>query len=282
MKFGVHVSAAGGIQYVPGHAHHLGCACFQLFSRSPRGGRQALTHDSVDGFRAGCREFGYAAEDIVIHAPYYINLASPDRRIRGNSVRIVREEFERADALGIGYVVTHLGSAMDRSEVEGRKNAAVSLAEIVRGRDGGSQLLLEFSAGAGAIIGDTFEEVADIMAKSGEDFGICLDTCHVFASGYDVRTPGAVKAMLADFDRHLGLDRLKIVHANDSVFGLGSHKDRHADIGKGEIGETGFRALLGFFELHKVNWILETPKESDEDDLRNLEAIRKIAETTDR
>ncbi|MBI2624502.1 deoxyribonuclease IV [Candidatus Parcubacteria bacterium] len=279
MKFGVHVSAAGGIQHVPEHAHRLGCACFQLFSRSPRGGRQALTDEMIQGFRRGCREFGYAAEDIVIHAPYYINLASPNRRIQKNSVRIVREELERADVLGIGYVVTHLGSAMDRPETEGRKNAAASLAEIMRGWNGESRLLLEFSAGTGAIIGDTFEEVGDIMAKSGHDFGVCLDTCHMFASGYDVRTPAAVKAMLADFDRHLGLERLKIVHANDSVFGLGSHRDRHADIGKGEIGEAGFRALLGFSELRKVNWILETPKDSDEDDLRNLSVIQKIAET---
>lgn len=277
MKFGVHVSSAGGLAGVPEHAHRLGCAYFQLFSRSPRGGRQALTRDSIEGFRSGCREFGYAAEDIIIHAPYYINLASPDRRIRSNSVRIVREELERADTLGIGYVVTHLGSAMDESESEGRANAAASLVEIVRGRDGGSQLLLEFSAGAGAIIGDTFEEVGDIMAQSDKDFGICLDTCHVFASGYELRTPAAVKAIVVDFERHLGLERLKIIHANDSVFGLGSHKDRHADIGKGEIGEVGFRALLGVAELRRVPWILETPKKSDEDDLRNLAAIRKIA-----
>ncbi len=278
MKFGVHVSAAGGIQHVPEHAHRLGCACFQLFSRSPRGGRQPLTDEMVKGFRQGCREFGYAAEDIVIHAPYYLNLASPDRRIQRNSVRIVREELERADALGIGFVVTHLGSAMDRPEAEGRKSAAASLAEIVRGWRGEGRLLLEFSAGAGAIIGDTFEEVGEIMAQSGEDFGICLDTCHVFASGCELRTPAAVKAMLADFDRHLGLERLKIVHANDSVFGLGSHKDRHAAIGKGEIGEAGFRALLGFPELRKVNWILETPKDSDKDDVRNLETIRRFTQ----
>lgn len=277
MKFGVHIPIAGGVEHVPAHAHRLRCACFQLFSRSPRGGRQPLTREAVEGFRAGCQEFGYASEAVVIHAPYYINLASPDRRIRSSSVRIVQEELERADALGIGYVVTHLGSAMDRPEADGRANAAASLADIVRGRDGGSQLLLEFSAGAGAIIGDTFEEVGDIMAKSGHDFGLCLDTCHVFASGCELRSPAAVKAMCADFDRHLGLDRLKIVHANDSVFGLGSHKDRHADIGKGEIGEAGFRALLAVAALRKVPWILETPKDSDEDDLRNLAAIQKIA-----
>jgi deoxyribonuclease IV len=264
-RVGLHVSAAGGAVNAPDNAKELGAECFQFFSRSPRGGKAPeITDEVAKIFRAKCRKYDMKS---YIHAPYYINFASKNKRIYHGSINVVREELERGSKLGVKYMMTHIGSAKDFPlESSGQKsNAAIKqtvkgLKEVFKGNTKFStKLLLEISAGAGVILGDTFEELKYFLKELGRnDVHICLDTCHMFASGYDIRTQQALDETMKKFQKVLGLKQLKLVHVNDSVFDLDSYKDRHEHIGKGKIGEVGFKALLKHPGFQKVNFILET------------------------
>ena len=182
---------------------------------------------------------------------------------------MVREELERGSKLGVKYVMTHMGSAKDHVGKDdppdhmpnaALKQAIEGLKKIYVGNPKFStKLLLEISAGAGAVLGDSFEELAYLLKGLGrKDVFICLDTCHLFASGYDIRTAAAIDETMKQFKKHLGISRFKLLHVNDSKAGLGEHKDRHEHIGKGEIGAAGFTALLAHKDFQKTNFILET------------------------
>lgn len=262
-KIGLHVSGAGGLDEAPRRAKDLGCECFQFFSRSPRGGGAPPIPDAVaKRFRERCETWGMESS---IHAPYYINFASSNNRVSFGSVSAVREELERGTLLGAAYVMTHLGSSSDLGENAALKQVSARVQDIFDPAKGGpytTKLLLEISAGAGSIIGDSFEELAAIVKGVGrKDLGICLDTCHLFASGYDIRTPGAITATMRAFKKHLPLSRFKLVHANDSLYGFGERRDRHADIGDGQLGQDTFRFLLDHPDFRGRNFILETPGE---------------------
>lgn len=266
-NIGLHVSAAGGLENAPERAAALGCECFQFFSRSPRGGgARPITQATARAFRDASRKH---ALESYIHAPYFINFASSNHRISFGSVSAVREELERGTLLGVKYVMTHLGSALDLGEGSAVKQVVERVRAIFdprkspsgsRGKPFTTELLVEISAGAGNIIGDTFEEIAAIVKGVGRsDVGICLDTCHLFASGYDIRTPETLTETLRQFKKHLPLSRFKLLHANDSTHGLGERKDRHADIGDGALGVDTFRHLLNHPDFQGRNFILETP-----------------------
>lgn len=283
MKIGAHVSIAGGIENAPLNAAQQGCECFQFFSRSPRGGgKKDLTKRQIDEFKANCKKNKLI--DYYIHAPYYINLASTNNRIKHGSINAIKEELERGTQLGVKYVMTHLGSAGEKDEKDALKETVRSIDRILDGYTGTTIFLIEMSAGAGKILGDTFEEIGYILSARGrpvsggknKEVGVCFDTAHAFGSGYDLRTKTAVNKTFTEFNEIIGLDKLKLMHINDSKVELGSRKDRHEHIGKGFIGLEGFKALVKHPKLQNVNFIIETPKEPEGSDKKNMKTLKSL------
>ena len=281
MLFGSHVSAAGGPQNAPERAAQVGCEVFQFFSRPPQGGPgMKLTPDIIQQFKDNCKK--YKQIDSYIHAPYYINFASIVPRIRFSSISIVREELGRGSLLGAKYLMTHLGSTKQAGKVLGFHKTWCAVQRILDGYKGSCQLLLEISSGAGDLVGSTFEELGELIKnvegnkKFKNKVGVCLDTCHMFAAGYDLRTPAAVKKTLDEFGKKVNFKYLNVIHCNDSVGNLGDKKDRHEHLGQGQIGREGIKALVNDKRLKEVNFILETPKDSPEDDQRNLGILKKF------
>ncbi len=274
MYFGAHVSIAGGIQNAPLNAAAIGCEVFQFFTRSPQGGWvPPCDADVAKIFKFNCKQTNQ--KEWVVHTPYFINFASANPRIFHASISVVRQELDRASMLGAKYLMTHLGSYKDLGHDSGLKQVIAGLAEMLKNYKGETQFLIEISAGAGEIIGDTFEEIAEIIFApklKKYDIGVCYDTQHGFASGYDVRTPAAVDTTFKQFDKTIGLGKLKMSHCNDSLTELGSRKDRHTGIGEGKIGRAGFEALIKNPKLEKINWYLETP----DDMAKDLKILKKI------
>lgn len=277
MKIGAHVSIAGGIQNAPINAAKIGCECFQFFSRSPRGGGvKDLTKKQIEEFKNNCKK--HKLTDYYIHTPYYINLASTDNKIKHGSINACRQELERGSQLGAKYIMTHLGSAGERPQKEALKEIVRSIDRILNDYIGITELLIEISAGAGKILGNTFDEIAYILKNiKNKNVGVCFDTAHAFASGYDLRTKTAVTKTLAEFNKIIGFDKLKLIHANDSKVGLGSQKDRHEHIGKGKIGLEAFKTFIKHPKLQKINFIIETPKGADDStDKQNINLLKKL------
>ena len=274
MKFGAHVSSAGGLWNAPINAAAIGCEVFQFFSRPPQGGNPPpITAEVTEKFRAACAERGF--DECWIHAPYIINFASTDERIRGASIRIIREELERGSALGVRGVMFHPGSAKDVTPEEALGLVANGLKSVLDGYQGDCRPLIEISAGAGRVIGSSFEEIAGILDRlDDERVGVCFDTAHAFASGYDLRDASAVKATFDAFDRAIGLERLALSHCNDSKVVLGARKDRHENLGTGFIGLEGFKALFAEPRLKDLSWIVETPPEFQASDVEKLKQLR--------
>ncbi|MDO8558524.1 MAG: deoxyribonuclease IV [bacterium] len=276
MKIGVHISGAGGLEHIPERARKLGCETFQFFSRSPRGGKSVLSVGTARMFKESAKEFSFT--HFYIHAPYFINLASQEARIWEGSVEVLRDELDRAESLGARGVITHIGSAKGMTHEEALERVIMGVRRIVQHAP--STLFLEISAGSGDIIGSTLEELKEIYdgAKGNEDASlrVMLDTAHAFASGYDIRTAKGLGALLDAYDRFFDLEHLEVVHVNDSKVDLGEKKDRHEEIGKGKLGIKAFRAFVNEKRLAHINAVLETPKDSDEDDLRNLAILRSL------
>ena len=264
MKIGCHVSIAGGIFNAPARAQELGCEVAQIFTRSPQGGpAPKLTPDVLGQWHAAVEDAGL--QEIVVHTPYYINFASSNPRIQKGSSSIVREELERASLLGAKYLMTHLGSARDVPQLIAEQMVVDGLLKTLDGYKSSTTFCIEIAAGAGNTLGSSFEEVGRyIQAIEKKDkrlknsIGVCVDTCHAFASGYDLRDTATVKKTMNDFDQAIGFDRLQLLHVNDSKFSLGENKDRHDHLGKGKIGKAGFLAMMKHPVLKNVNWYLET------------------------
>jgi deoxyribonuclease-4 len=275
-RLGLHVSIAGGIEKSADRARELGCTAMQIFSRNPRGWNPPpLSPASIRIFKEKITE--WAIDPVVIHTPYLLNLASEDEVLYRRSVEALREDLERAELLGAGYVVTHLGSPGVEGPVRGRRQVIKALRKVTPTRSS-VILLLENSAGAGRTVGARLEEMGEIIEAAGRDgrIGFCFDTCHAFAAGYDFRSEEMSRALVKEIDRTPGLARLQVLHLNDCQGPLGSHRDRHQHIGKGEIGMLGFRNLLRQGALRKVPMILETPKDEPGDDRRNLSRIHAL------
>ncbi len=278
MRIGTHVSIAGDIANAPGNAAKVGAECFQIFSRSPHGGPvKPITAEVAVRFKAEMKKHKQAA--FYIHAPYFINLASVKNNIYYGSISVLREELERGSLLGCKALMTHLGSFGELSDKEGLARVAKAVVKIMDGYKGSTQFLLEMSAGAGRIVGDTIEEIAAILDDKQikkYNVGVCVDTCHAFASGYDLRQTKGVTAFLKQFDRDIGLEKLVVIHANDSKSDLGQHTDRHEHLGQGKIGLAGFKELAKNKVLAKLDWILETPKDNPKDDPKNIAILKKL------
>lgn len=276
MLFGAHVSIAGGLINAPKNAAYLGCEVFQMFTRSPQGGFIAPLDETIaKEFKTACKEFNQ--KEWYVHTPYFINFASANPRIKHASIAVVREELERASMLGAKYLMTHLGSYATLGKEEGFIQTIDCLDKMLAGYKGKTQFLIEISAGAGEIIGGNFEGIAEIINHpklKKYDIGVCFDTQHAFASGYDLRDANAVKKTFDAFDKIIGLDKLKMSHCNDSKTDWNSHSDHHAHIGQGKIGTDGFRALIANRRLAKVNFILETKPDEVAKDLALLKELR--------
>ncbi|MGB7293500.1 MAG: deoxyribonuclease IV [Thermodesulfobacteriota bacterium] len=276
MKFGAHVSIAGGIEKAPQRAHEVGCECFQMFTRSPRGGNPPpLDKKTVESFLRVCSRCAF--RDYYIHTPYYINLASEDKNIRSSSIAIIKEELKRGDVIGATYVMTHMGSAKEMGSEKAISRVVEGLKIVLERSNYKTKLLLENSAGQGMTIGKTFGELYEILEKVGNsELGVCLDTAHLLAAGYDIRTKNALNKVIREFTSMIGLDRLKLLHGNDSKIRLGGKKDRHEHIGEGFIGLTGFRNIVNNPNLKSIDLIVETPLERIDDDIRNLNKLREL------
>ncbi|MFA6272593.1 MAG: deoxyribonuclease IV [Patescibacteria group bacterium] len=275
MNIGAHVSIAGGLENAPLNAKAEGCECFQMFSRSPRGGKAPEINDEiVKKFQQNIKDSGLG--NAYIHTPYYINLASKQDRVRNGSISIIREELDRASQLGVAAVMTHLGSSKDFTRAKALRMVIDGIKQLLIGYKGDATFLLEIAAGSGNIIGDSFEEIGEIIKKvDHKKVAVCFDTAHAFASGYDLRTKKDVDETLKKFDQAIGLDLLQLIHANDSKVELNAKVDRHEHIGKGEIGEKGFAVLINHPKLKNVDFILETPAEDRGSDIKLLKKLRK-------
>jgi deoxyribonuclease-4 len=278
MQIGTHVSIAGGLWKAPGNAAKVKAECFQIFSRSPHGGPvKPITKDVQKQFKSEMDKHGF--KNFYIHAPYFINFASAKNATYYGSISVIREELERGTLLGCKALMTHLGSFGELSEEEGIDKEVKAVAKVMEGYKGTTQLLLEISAGAGRVVGDTFEELAAILDDKrlkNYNVGVCLDTCHLFASGYDLRDKKSVDETMKKFDKVLGNDRLIVLHANDSKGEFGKHLDRHEHIGQGNIGLAGFAAMAKHKVLGKLDWILETPKDEPGWDPMNIKLLEKL------
>jgi len=272
MRFGAHVSAAGGVDKALARGGALGCEVIQLFARSPQGGKaKEITDELVASFQSEMK--AHSIEDVYIHAPYYINLASTNPRIKHGSVSVLRDELERGTKLGCRAMMFHPGSAKEVGEEKGAEMVIEGLNRIMDGYEGSCQLLIEISAGAGAVMGDTFEELATFIdgAERGKDIGVCFDTQHAFASGYDLRTKQDVDATFEAFDKIVGLDKMIASHCNDSKIEFEGHKDRHENLGKGFIGGDAFQFIVEHPKLQHIDLILETPMGKEKVDPRGAE-----------
>jgi deoxyribonuclease-4 len=272
MNVGCHVSIAGGIQNAPERAHELGCEAMQIFTRSPQGGpAPKLTKEICDEFKLKAKSYNLKA--VVVHTPYYINFASANNRLRYGSVSVVHDELERASLIGAKYVMTHLGSAGELSEKEATEKSVEMLKKTLDGYAGSAELLIENSAGAGKIIGATFSQIAEIIKKTNHPklVGICLDTQHSFASGYDWRD---FESTIKKIDKEIGLDKIKLIHANDSMTEFASHKDRHEHIGQGKIGLEAFKNIVAFVKEKNIDMILETKHDKVKEDIEIIKKIR--------
>lgn len=260
MRFGAHVSTAGSLANAPKNGGKLGCEVIQIFSRPPQSWTaKPIVQKDAEAFKAAME--ANKIESCYIHSPYLINLASSNNRTRHGSVTMLRQELDRGTQIGAKAMMFHPGSAKDVGHEKGIKMVIEGLNRILDSYKGGCQLLIEISAGAGAVMGDTFEEIAAFIdgAERGKEIGVCFDTQHAFASGYDLRTKSGVDSVFKRFDKTVGLKKLIASHCNDSKVEFDSHKDRHEHLGKGKIGLDGFKAIVTHQKLQHLDLILETP-----------------------
>lgn len=280
MRLGIHVSIASGFEKMALAAAALGCEAVQIFSRSPRGGKaKELSLPDIRKMRDV-----FAEKDIrplVVHIPYFVNLASLDPDKRAYSVDVLAEDLERTETLGGSFLVTHIGHK-DKAEPpeapEALDRVLDSLEEAL-GRYGGPvKILLENTAGMGQEIGSTFGGLGYLLGKlPSERVGACLDTAHAFGAGYDLRGEEGVFQIMTEFEKHVGLSRLEAMHLNDSKGDLASHLDRHSHIGQGKLGEDTFRALTGSSLLPAdLPGLLETPVDRPGDDLADMKKIKSL------
>lgn len=278
-ELGAHVSSAGGVQNAPARAEQIESAALQLFTKQPsRWAEPEISAEAQAAFRAERRRAGIATA--VVHDSYLINLSSPHLALWERSLGCFTGEVSRAAALGLDFVVTHPGHATDGDVASGVVRNAEGVERALAEVKDGPVVLLELTAGSGTSVGGTFENLAAIISRLSRGalsrVGVCFDTCHAFAAGYDLVQD--YDGVFREFDDVIGLDRLRLFHMNDSQGGLGSKRDRHENIGRGTLGEAPFRRLMEDERFRAVPKILETPKGDDPvaADLSNLNLLRSF------
>jgi len=281
VKIGCHISIAGGVDNSVARAGKLGCNTMQVFSKNASTWREKiLKKDEVESFKELLKNSNI--NPVFIHASYLINLASPSDDLYFKSINAFLEEMKRADLLLTEpYLITHPGAHTGAGEEYGIQRIIRALNIILdKSADLGltTMILLEDTAGSGTHLGYTFYQLKRMMegAKDRKRIGICFDTCHAFAAGYDLSHQEGIEQTLGEIDKYLGLEQLKAIHLNDSKFPLGSRKDRHMHIGKGYIGLEAFKMLVNHQYLKDLPFILETPKYDEKDDLNNINLVKTL------
>jgi deoxyribonuclease-4 len=281
LRIGIHTSIAGALENAALRAAELGANTFQIFSTSPRSWNfSGIDQEAARQLRRTREKLDL--DPLVVHDNYLINLAASDETIRRKSIAAFRAEIDRARAIGADYLVMHPGSSKGQSIEQAMDTFVASLAAAAKGvKLDGLTILLENTAGAGATIGRTFEELRELhdrlMREADIKVGYCLDTAHCLASGYDVASEKGLAQTVRALSRVLGLRQAPVIHANDSKTPLDSHVDRHEHIGRGYIGKEGFRRILHHPKLRGKAFILETPIDKPGDDRRDLNALRRLA-----
>ncbi|UCC85338.1 MAG: deoxyribonuclease IV [Gemmatimonadota bacterium] len=277
---GAHVSTAGGVERAPARGAGIGAEVIQIFTKQVnRWAERDIDAETAAAFRHALVEHSIAIAGS--HDSYLINLASPNGRLRERSYRSFCRELERCRVLELDFLVTHPGNATDGDRAAGLRRNAEAIGHALGAVGGPTRVLIEATAGQGTALGSSFEELAELLGRIGRRFqdrlGVCLDTAHLFAAGYDLA--GAYRDVIGELDRVVGLERVHLLHLNDSKAPLGSRVDRHEQIGKGQLGPAAFRHIMRDDRLRLVPKVIETPKGDDpvRTDRRNLRYLRRCA-----
>lgn len=277
MNLGAHMSIAGGLHLAVERGVEVGCNVIQIFTKNAnQWSAPPLTEEEIKLFKDNVKK--HKISMVVAHDTYLINLASPDKSKWALSMKTFRMEMDRTEALGLPYLVTHPGSHMDAGEEEGLKKLVISFKELLHQTEGYKmQILLETTAGQGSALGYKFEHLKYLLENINEPerVHICYDTCHTFVAGYDIRTAESYQWTFEEFDRLIGVNKIKVFHLNDAKKGLATRIDRHEHIGMGELGLDPFRLLLNDPRFETLPMILETPKDDDMD-RKNLAVLRSL------
>jgi len=279
MQVGCHVSISGSIDKAIDNAIERECSAFQIFTRNPRGWyAKELIDEDIKNFKKKLETSEIDRLATCAHMPYLPNLSSPKADGFEKSVKSLIEEVERCAKLGIPYLVTHLGSHLGTGEEDGIKRLVKGLTKAGETKND-VMILLENTAGQKNSVGANFEQLNEIFTqlKPAKKFGICLDTCHAFVSGYDLRTEKNVKETFNEFEKHVGMENLKILHLNDAKGELGCNLDRHYHVGLGNIGKKGMESVVKFTVKKKIPIILETPIDDVRDDFENIRIVKELA-----
>jgi deoxyribonuclease-4 len=265
VKFiGAHVSTSGGVENAPLNAHKIGAKAFGLFTKNQLQWKaRPLTDSSIEAFKRNCSQLGFASDHILSHDSYLINLGHPEKAALAKSRRAFLDEFQRCEQLGLKFLNFHPGSHLGKiSETESLGRIAVSINRVLE-QTQGVTAVIENTSGQGSNLGYRFEHLAEIIdqVQDRSRVGICLDTCHTYTAGYDIKETSAYEETLAEFDRVVGLKYLKAMHLNDCKKPLGSRVDRHESMGKGMLGEASFRHIMNDPRLDNIPMILETPND---------------------
>jgi deoxyribonuclease IV len=277
MLLGAHVSTSGGVEKAPGNGIQLGCEAIQVFTKNQMQWRaKPLQPAEIEAYKTAFKNSGI--QSAVSHDSYLINLGSPEEDKLKQSLAAFEDEVERCELLGIPFLVFHPGSHMGSGEKTGLQKIASSLNQVLEKKKGyKTLLLLETTAGQGSNLGYSFEQLAEILGfvKEQDRVGVCVDTCHIFAAGYDIRSQSTFDDTFKQFDAVIGLDKIKAFHLNDSKKGLGSKVDRHEHIGEGAIGLEAFRLLLHNDRFQGLPMLLETPG-GDAEYEKNLKILKDL------
>lgn len=282
MPFGAHMSISGGVSKAFARGVETGCEVMQIFCKNDRQwSAKAYTTEEVEAYRAEQVRTGIGP--VVVHDSYLINLAAPADELWEKSIAAFADELERCAMLGAPYLVTHPGAHTGSGEAAGLQREAEALNRLFEADVGaGVTVLLETTAGQGSTLGWRFEQLARLfeLVPHHNRLAVCVDTCHIFAAGYDIRTPEGYEATFGDFERLIGIERIKVFHLNDSQKDLGSRVDRHDHIGKGQLGLAPFRMLVNDARFRDRPMIIETPKgKAMAEDIENLALLRSLITT---
>jgi deoxyribonuclease-4 len=276
-RLGVHTSIAGRISYSLERAHALGCNTMQIFSHNPRGwATQEIPEEEIRSFKSLRQKLDISP--VYIHSSYLINMASKDEALRKKSVAMLITEMNRADALEADFVILHTGSASGDDDSISRKRAVAALNEVAQAGQWKAGLLIENTAGERGDISSRIPDLAEILHGVGGSLiaGICFDTCHAYSAGYDLKDKRGIRIIAAEIENSMRMGSVRLIHLNDSKREKGSGVDRHEHIGLGKIGLDGLRQFITSSGFQEIPLVLETPKQQESDDARNLRAVRKM------
>lgn len=264
MKYiGAHVSASGGLQSAPENAHSIGATAFALFTKNQRQWvAKPLSREEIENFKSTCKKYGYTPQQILPHDSYLINLGSPDEESLQKSRGAFIEEMKRCSDLGLDRLNFHPGSHLKKISIERSLELVADSVNIALDKVSGVTAVIENTAGQGSNVGYAFEQIARIIERVEDKsrVGVCIDTCHAFAAGYDISTEEGFIKVFNDFDKIIGFKYLRGMHLNDAVKDAGSRVDRHSSLGEGMLGLTPFKMIMSDSRFDGIPLILETPK----------------------